>query len=323
VDVSDLLSLLGLLGLLASLVGLCRGSVRTVGLSTRPQCARAAGAAVVVMMIGGALAPGPGPAQPRDAGRDVPRAVAAAEEAPAAARTASPPSAPPPPLAAAAKPGTQAAARTAAPVPTRTSAGSDPLLRMASGGDGDSWRDTAGVEYRMGLINTPETGECGGAAATQYRRQALAGGFRARTYASDRYGRKVSVIVAPNGVNLNVAMARDGIADDSYLERFRHENPPLAAQLDAAFREARAADRGIWTTCRSPAAESGSAPQPAAAGGCHPDYATCIPVKGDGSGRGAANDLDCSDLDSPVHLREVGLDPYRLDGSDQDGIGCE
>ena len=205
---------------------------------------------------------------------------------------------------------------------------------MAPGGDGDSWRDTNGVEYRMGLINTPETNECGGSAATAYRKRALAAGFRAKVYTTDNYRRKVSVIVAANGVNLNVAMAREGIADDKYLEQFRHENPQLAAQVDTAFAAAKAKKVGLWSACGAGAAPQGivtapesadpapAAPTPAAGNGCQPDYATCIPLQGDGSGRGQANDLDCGDITGNVQLRKLGVDPYRLD-ADSDGVGCE
>ena len=322
---SGLLSVVGFLGLLVALVGLVKGSVRTLGLGTRGGCAKAAVVAFVVMTIGGALAPDPGPAADRvqPAALPQPAAPSAEPSAPAPSRSPSPEVS-----ATAAAPASPAVVPQASPEPVRTTAAPAPLLQMAAGGDGDSWRDTDGVEYRMGLVNTPETNECGGAAATRYRRQALAGGFRATVYETDRYGRQVAVVFAPNGVNLNVAMARDGIADDTFLEQFRHENPRLAAQLDVAFREARAAGRGIWTACRAPAAEPEEppAPQPIVGGGggdCHPDYRNCIPVKGDGSGRGAANDLDCGDLSETVYLRQVGRDPYRLDGSDQDGIGCE
>lgn len=319
---SGLLSVLGLLGVLVALVGLCRGSLRTVGLTTRGQCAQAAVAAFALLVLGGALAPDREP--PRDIVTGVAAATAAEATAAPSPSTATPAASPSAEAAVAQR--AEPTAPSSHPAPPRTAAALPPLLQMASGGDGDSWRDTDGVEYRMGLINTPETDECGGSAATSYRRQALAEGFRATTYETDRYGRRVSVITAPNGVNLNVAMARDGIADDSYLEQFRHENPSLAAQLDGAFAEARAAGRGIWTSCAAPAAEAAApapAPQPVAAGGCHPDYETCIPVKGDGSGRGAANDLDCGDLAAAVRLRQIGVDPYRLDGRDQDGIGCE
>ena len=46
--------------------------------------------------------------------------------------------------------------------------------------------------------------------------------------------------------------------------------------------------------------------------GCHPSYSPCLPV-------GA--DLDCDDVTGPIAI--TGDDPYRLDGDDQDGIGCE
>lgn len=124
-----------------------------------------------------------------------------------------------------------------------------PLLGLRSGGDGDSWRATNGVEYRMGLINTPETDECGGSTATAYRKRALAAGFYAQPYAKDRYGRAVAVIYTSTGANLNVDMARRGLANDRYLARLRGENPDLARQLDAAFAEAKAARRGVWGAC--------------------------------------------------------------------------
>ena len=47
---------------------------------------------------------------------------------------------------------------------------------------------------------------------------------------------------------------------------------------------------------------------------CHPAYVECLPVVGD---------LDCPEIGHLVHLRSIGTDPYRLDGSDDDGLGCE
>lgn len=319
---SGLLSVVGLLGLLVALVGLVKGSVRSVGVTSRGQAATAVCAALVVMAAGGALAPEAEdvPEQAPQVAAPVDREAAASPEpgtppttAPASAATplaAAPPPPPPPP------PSEPAAAPAV------------PLLVLGAGGDGDSWRDSSGAEYRMGLINAPESSECGGSAATAYRKRALADGFRATVYATDDHGRRVAVVTTAAGANLNVAMARDGIADDRYLDRFRHENPELAAQLDTAFREARAARRGIWADCTptsaaAPAPAAPQAPQPVAGGRCHPDYTPCIPVQGDGSGRGAANDLDCGDVGITVRLRAVGRDPYRLDGSDDDGLGCE
>lgn len=239
------------------------------------------------------------------------------------------------------------------PVPSQPAEVSQPaaaataLLQAAGGGDGDSWKDTGGREYRLGLVNSPEFNECYGSTATTKRKELTAGGFRADVYTVDKYGRSVSVVTTTDGRNLNVYLARNGFADDRYLDQFRAENPPLAADLDAAFAAAKAERAGLWGACAGPAttgavaapAPAGSsaparsaapapappvapAAAPAADSGCHPDYLTCIPVKGTGSGSGEANDLDCGDVGKAVTLRQVGVDPYRLDGND-DGAGCE
>jgi endonuclease YncB( thermonuclease family) len=202
------------------------------------------------------------------------------------------------------------------------------LLQAARGGDGDSWHDTAGREYRLGLVNAPEYNECFGGAATAKRKELTAGGFRARVYTVDRYGRSVAVVTSATGINVNVYLARHGFANDRYLMQFRSENPALARQLDAAFAAARSERAGLWGACFGRGQRSSVAPSPAQPqaapkqSGCHPSYATCIPVKGDGSGNGQANDLDCGDIRQRVTLRQVGVDPYRLD-ADGDGFGCD
>jgi endonuclease YncB( thermonuclease family) len=235
------------------------------------------------------------------------------------------------PASATAVPSTPAAEPSPLPVPVvlpEEDAPAEPqpapaLLQQAAGGDGDSWQDTAGVEYRMGLVNAPEVGACGGDAATAYRRTALADGFTAEVYASDAYGRQVALVRTATGADLNVDMARRGLVDDRFLAEFRGENPSLAAELDAAFAAAKAERRGLWGGCAAPPPPPAAAPQPVVGTDCHPAYETCIPVKGDGSGAGAANDLDCGDIGRLVLLRQVGDDPYRLDGEDEDGRGCE
>ena len=123
------------------------------------------------------------------------------------------------------------------------------LLLPAPGGDGDSWRDTQGREYRLGLVNTPETDECFGAEATAERSALTATGFSVDVYAQDRYGRSVAVVRLADGRDLNVHLARYGFADDRYLARFRDEDPQLAVRLDAAFAAARAERRGLWGAC--------------------------------------------------------------------------
>jgi endonuclease YncB( thermonuclease family) len=218
----------------------------------------------------------------------------------------------------------EAAQRPAAPPPAAAPTAS-PLLQPAAHGDGDSWRDTAGTEYRLGMVNAPEQDECFGAEATAERRRQVAAGFRAEAYTVDRYGRSVSVVTTADGRNLNVHLARQGFVDDRYLADFRHENRPLAAELDVAFAEARAQGRGLWSACAAaPAAPAapGAAPAAAAGADCHPDYVTCITVVGDGSGNGGGNDLDCGDVTGAVQLRQPGVDPYRFD-ADEDGIGCD
>lgn len=201
---------------------------------------------------------------------------------------ASPAQAPPPATAEASRP--VAASAAAAPVAPTAAA----LLRAAPGGDGDSWRDTAGKEYRLGLVNAPETNECYGTEATSSRLALTAKGFTAQVYARDNYGRDVSVVTTADGVNLNVHLARNGLANDKYLEQFRAENPLLGEILDQAFASAKAERAGLWGACGSargpsppatrPRASAPAAPPPAASSAsCHPDYLTCIPVKGNGS----------------------------------------
>ena len=107
-----------------------------------------------------------------------------------------------------------------------------------------------GREYRLGLVDTPEVGDCYAAEATAERRRLVADGFRAEVYAEDRYGRGVSVVTTAGGVDVNVHLARHGFADDRYLDGFRDEHPELAVDLDTAFAEARRERRGLWGACR-------------------------------------------------------------------------
>jgi endonuclease YncB( thermonuclease family) len=199
------------------------------------------------------------------------------------------------------------------------------LLRVTDQKDGDSWVASDGNEYRLGLVNTPEYYEPCGSEATAFTRAFLRDGFVAKAYTTDAYGRRVSEVFDPSGRSLNVALAANGLGNDKYLAQYRHENPDLAARLDAAFARAprpACLGGGAETSQTAPtpslpstaAARSGSA-------NCHPDYITCIPIKGTGSGVGDANDLDCADIESKVELRNTN-DPYRLD-SDGDGWGCE
>jgi endonuclease YncB( thermonuclease family) len=123
------------------------------------------------------------------------------------------------------------------------------LLQAAGGGDGDSWRDTDGREYRLGMVNTPELDECFGPEARAERQALTADGFRAEVYTTDRYGRLVASVSTSDGANVNVHLARRGFADDRYLDQFRHEHPSLAEELERAFAAARTERAGLWGAC--------------------------------------------------------------------------
>ena len=323
-DVSAVLSLLGFVGIIVGGIGVIKDGVHRAGLVGRKQSAWAVAGAIVVMAVGGAMAPAAPASHPAVAGSTSAETPKPMDHLP---EVVTPPSPSTPPAVYAVAPSPIAEATRASPSSQLSlSSPLGPLLLMASGGDGDSWRDSGGVEYRMGLVNTPEVNECGGSTATVYRKRRLQSGFYARNYSTDTYGRRVSVIFTRSGTNLNMAMAREGIANDKYLAKFRHENTQLARELDAAFAQAKANRAGVWGKCSSggtttASGESSTRALAAAGGRCHPDYRTCIPIKGDGSGHGTANDLDCGDIGKVVYLRSVGRDPYRLD-ADEDGLGC-
>jgi micrococcal nuclease len=97
-----------------------------------------------------------------------------------------------------------------------------------------------------------------------------------------------------------------------------------ASLLAQAENSAKTAALGLWAPAASPTAGSSPAavqvtPLTLVDGGesdCHPSYTPCLPV---------VSDLDCADVRAmgaaPVAVK--GPDEYRLDGSDNDGIGCE
>jgi micrococcal nuclease len=188
-----------------------------------------------------------------------------------------------------------------------------PLL-FAVGGDGDSWKDRQGREYRLGLVNAPEYNECYGSAATAKRRQLVADGFRASVYTTDTYGRSVAVVTTAGGVNVNVYLARHGFANDKYLAEFRHENPGLATQLDVAFAAAKRERLGLWSACAAPARQPATQAAQPSRSGCDAAYpSVCIPPP--------PPDLDCGDI-SYRRFTVLAPDPHHFD-ADHDGIGCE
>lgn len=181
------------------------------------------------------------------------------------------------------------------------------LLFVTDLKDGDSFDASDGHEYRLGMVNAPETGQPCSRDAADFTRDFLADGFVASTYSSDRYGRRVAEILDADGASLNVALARSGLGDDRYLAEFRHENPELATRLVDAF--AAAPNRGCGGTAAQPAPLV-NAPD-TGEGDCHPNYSPCLP---------RVHDLDCGEIGHSV--RVTGGDPYRLD-RDGDGTGCD
>lgn len=183
------------------------------------------------------------------------------------------------------------------------------MMLIADQKDGDSWVSTDGHEYRLGLVNTPERNEQCGPEATAFTRKFLRNGYSVNAYAKDTHGRLVAEVRDGKGRSLNVMLARRGLADDRYLEEFRHENPELGRRLDRAFASASV------PACRKAAKPVPLVPQPPKAKApdkdCMAGYSPCLPI---------VADLDCGEIGHPV--RVTGSDPYRLD-RDGDGTGCD
>lgn len=183
------------------------------------------------------------------------------------------------------------------------------LLFMTDQKDGDSWVASDGNEYRLGLVNTPEANEKCGKQAAAFTRNFIASGFEADIYATDTYGRSVAEVFDDEGKSLNVALAKSGLGNDRYLDEFRHENPTLASELDAAFLDAPVPD------CAATAAPVPLVKKPtkttAPKSNCMAGYSPCLPIR---------EDMNCPEVGQPVTV--TGSDPYQLD-RDGDGTGCD
>ena len=199
--------------------------------------------------------------------------------------------------------------------------------------DGDTLRaSVGGTEVRVRLIgiDTPEVAqdECYADEATAHLASLVGPGTPVRLVhdaeRQDRYGRTLAYVYRlSDGLHVNVAMARDGFAQQLTIP----PNVAHAEEIGAAVAEARAAGRGLWGAgCvdqgaaagggAAPGAVPAPAPAPAPSGGgrCDPSYPdVCIPP--------APPDLDCGDV---PHRRFTVLppDPHGFDGNG-DGVGCE
>ncbi len=147
---------------------------------------------------------------------------------------------------------------------------------------------------------------------------------------TDQFGRLLRNVwfIGPDGeyVLVNLELVRRGFAQAKTF-------PPdekYASLLMQAQDAAKTAALGLWAPAAPVASPSagtspatvGATPLPLVDGGpepasdCHPSYTPCLPIVGD---------LDCADVRSmgAAPVRVKGPDDYRLDGSDNDGIGCE
>lgn len=189
------------------------------------------------------------------------------------------------------------------------------LLFVTDQKDGDSWVASDGKEYRLGLVNTPESNEPCGPEATAFSRKFLASGFTADVYATDTYDRTVAEVFNDTGESLNIALAKNGLGNDRYLEQFRHENPDMAVRLDTALASAATPEcRQVAKPVPLVVQPSEATPSKKAAPPkqeCMTGYSPCLPVVGD---------LNCGDIGFTVTV--TGSDPYRLD-RDKDGFGCD
>lgn len=275
--------------------------------------------------------------------------------APTATRVTTPTTAPATPTPTIAPPKVQATPTTPAtapPTPTtpaKSASAAKPSARKEAQivrvVDGDTLRlrvDGKEEAVRMIGLNTPESVdprrpvECLGKEASAQLGELLRGVTAVQVEPDptqdtrDRFGRLLLYVWLPSGTLLNKEMIRLGYAHEyTYDQPYRFQ-----ADFKAAQKEAEVAKRGLWApgTCeatstptprsppnplKDPAKPAATvAPAPAKpSGNCHPAYPTvCIPPP--------PPDLDCRDIPHR-RFRVLPPDPHRLDGRDQDGIGCE
>lgn len=216
----------------------------------------------------------------------------------------------------------------AAPTPQPPTRAGQQAARVARVIDGDTLETADGRRIRLVQIDAPESsGECYGAQATAALDALLPAGSRIGLERDpllddvDRYGRQLRYVFKGRR-NLNVVLVRRGAASAWFFDGDRGR---YADRLLATARTAKARKRGAWGACRAQldptrgfetAAKGRPRRQAATGTGCMAGYSPCLPITGD---------LDCPDVralgKAPVVISRD--DPYRLDGEDDDGYGCE
>jgi micrococcal nuclease len=187
--------------------------------------------------------------------------------------------------------------------------------------DGDTLEVSAGgrdVDVRLIGIDTPETVhpsepvECFGRAASDFTHRRLQGEIVTLRYdveRTDRYGRTLAYVYRRGRMFNRVLVSRGFAQVYTYPPNIAH-----AAGFVRAQRRARRADRGLWSGCPWPRAETEARVAPHRSGACDPAYrGACVPLP--------PPDLDCGDV-AASYFRSVGSDPHGLD-ADADGVACE
>jgi micrococcal nuclease len=126
--------------------------------------------------------------------------------------------------------------------------------------DGDTLVvDIGGVEERLRLIgiDTPESVkpnspvECFGKEASTFTAEMLPSGTSVRVErdveARDDFGRLLGYVVLPDGTFVNLEIVRQGYAQPLTIA----PNVAHSVEFVAAARDAEAADRGLWASCRA------------------------------------------------------------------------
>jgi endonuclease YncB( thermonuclease family) len=195
------------------------------------------------------------------------------------------------------------------------------LARVVDIYDGDTLTVASGARVRLLQIDTPELreGECYASQATTALEQLVPLGATVRLVADpvldrvDRYDRLLRYVVRRDGVNVNLALVRQGAAAPYFYDG---ETPNRRPALRRRRRGEEGASRLVGTCPATQLRPSEAvttlptAPEPIDED-CTPGYKPCLPAR---------DDWDCGDLSKTYTV--TGADRYRLEGDD-DGYGCE
>jgi endonuclease YncB( thermonuclease family) len=181
--------------------------------------------------------------------------------------------------------------------------------------DGDTFdmetSDGDRVTVRLHGIDAPEIGQPYGAEATATARRYLSGEtVRVEVMDTGSHGRMIGVVEV-GGAELNEMLVRDGLA--WWYRRYA----PSDSELQRLQRQARDADRGLWTQ---------SNPVPPWDWRDGERNSQSSSTSATHRGRSRIGDQDCSDFETQAAQRfferhQPG-DPHRLDG-DGNGRACE